>query len=50
MRRAHHDKVTAPELVWTEKGGGMMVPRRLLKALDHMSDKELRKLGLEEIE
>jgi large subunit ribosomal protein L32 len=50
MRRAHHDKVTAPELVWTEKNGGMMVPRRLLKALDHMSEKELRKLGLEAID
>lgn len=50
MRRAHHDKVTAPELVYTEKGGGMLVPRRLLKALEHMSDKELRKLGLEEID
>jgi len=50
MRRAHHDKVTAPQLVWTDKGGGMFVPRRLLKALDHMSDKELRKLGLEDIE
>ena len=46
QRRAHHDKVSAPELVEAQyEGQIVVVPKRMAKALPYLTRRELKKLG-----
>lgn len=48
QRRANHDKVTAPELVEVEFNGQLIVvPRRIVKSLPYLTERELEKLGVD---
>ena len=47
QRRAHHDKITAPNLVPCPNCGDMMVPHRICPACGHYKGRQFMK-GTEE--
>ena len=43
MRRAHHDKVTAPNVVACPNCGEMMLPHRVCQECGHYKGREIHK-------
>jgi large subunit ribosomal protein L32 len=45
MRRAHHDKVTAPNVIACPSCGETMLPHRVCQACGHYKGREIHKRG-----
>jgi large subunit ribosomal protein L32 len=45
MRRAHHDKVTAPNVIPCPKCGDMMLPHRVCPACGHYKGRKVLERG-----